>query len=434
MQVVKEQMPVTYKFKVHIEAEVLEEKKNRIFDKTKGQLEVKGFRKGQVPKEIAEKKLGVEFLYKPVIDEIYEEIVEQYPEIISSYNFSFFGDLTRKLPLDIEFISDIKPEIELTNLELMRGQTFIESNEVTEEEIKAKINFELKQNETIQDSNKEILENFDLAIIDFDGFLEGEATPFKGGQAKNYQICVNEIQANGQKQFIDNFEDQLVGMKIGENRNINVKFPDDYRDKTLSGKKVVFKVVLKSIKIKKKIQYNLEFVNGKGFNTIEDYEHNLKEELEERKTKKNIENFKKKVISEIVKNSKISPIPKILIERENEKEWQRLLQRMGKTEGQLNKESKLSKSMFFENNSFQASEIIKTTLILEQIAKNYNVQVSEEEVLDYVLRLTSVLNYDEEKKEKIKESLKTDKNQYKFMYDATKNEKVIDFLFKYLNI
>lgn len=428
MQIKTEKMPTPVKYIVTVDENEMEERKTKTYEQKKQNLELHGFRKGNVPRSVAEDRLGVDKLYKTLIDDIYYDVSLTEP-IVSSRNFKFYGDLKKKMPLTIEFIADVKPSVNLVSFDKIKGNIEFESVCVSEIDLKNRIDFELKQLETIEDSTKDILDNLDVAIIDFEGKIEGQSIAFKGGTAKGFQIRVNEV-INGKKQFVDNFEDQLVGMKLGETREIKVKFPSDYRDKNLSDKNVIFTVILKSIKTKCTPEYNLDFAKKKGFETIEEYEKHLKNNILETKQKKAIENFKKLILTEIINKSDISPIPDEMIEVENEKEWKTFLRRINKTEEQFIKENKNSKEYFFENNTAKSIEVIKAFLVIKNISDTYKIDVDHDEVVQYVMRMTNLLKYDKDREAKIREELENNKQQYELMVNAARNEKTIEFLFE----
>ena len=428
MQVKKEVLSAPIKFTVTVEAQELVGKKKAAFDKVKDDLVVQGFRKGHVTQEVAEDKVGVNALYRSVIDEIYTEVAEQC-NIVSSRDFKFYGNFKKDIPLIIEFVSDVKPEVGNVPIDLVKDQIKMEVVEVTEDDLKNRIDFEIKQNEKIIDTDKQVCENFDVAVIDFEGTIVGETKPFQGGTAKGYQISVNEI-INGRKQFIDTFEDQIVGMKIGETKDIKVKFPNDYKDTTKAGKDAVFVVTLNSLKQKQTPLFD-EFVKKiKGENSVEEYKESLRKIIFNEKQKKANENYKKQLVSEIVKQSEIPSIPQAMIENETQREWDSFLRRMDKTEEQFVKENKNSKEHFFDTNSSRSTEVIKTTLVLEKIAKDKNIVVTEEDVVSYVMKVSSFLQHDGNRKEKILLELTSNKHQYRLMEIATRNEKVLEFLSK----
>lgn len=427
MDIKKEDMPTPVKYFVTVDAEDLEKRKQEVYNMRKPHLIVDGFRKGTVPRNIAESRFGVERLYRPVIDQIFKDVYFLEPCIVGTSDYKFLGDLKKKVDLVVEFVADIKPKVLLPVFDEVRKTIEKTQVEVTDDDLKKRIDLEIKQNEKIQDSTKEVLENLDIAIIDFEGCIEGETTPFKGGTAKGYQIRVNEI-VNGRKQFVDNFEDQLLGMKVDEVRKIRVTFPGDYRDKLLANKKAIFMVTLKAIKFKITPEYNKDFVKGKGFDSIEAYEESLKKQIFDSKQKKNEEDLKKQIIMKVVDQATISPIPQVMINRENEKEWSSLLTRLGKTEEQFQKENKITKEMFFDNMSPKSIEVLKTSLVLEEVADNFGFKASEDEIIQYVLKITNKLKYGESKKEKVKTDLKNNQHQYKLMETAVLNEKAMEFL------
>jgi trigger factor len=410
---------------VTVDKDEIEKRKEKTYEQLKSKIEVHGFRKGSVPRDIAEKQISSEKLYKSIIDEIYLEVTSKEKTIVNSYDFKFFGNLNKVSPLTIEFIAELKPIVSIVSLDIIKEKIKIENVEVSEEDLKNRINFEIKQFETIENSTKQILENFDIAIIDFEGCIENEIKPFKGGTAKGYQIKINEI-INGKKHFIDNFEDQLIGMKIGDIKEVKVKFPESYHDINLANKNAIFIVKLNFIKNKIVPEYNSEFVKSQGFEDLKVYEEMLRNNIFETKQYKAIENFKKQVVTEIIKLSEISPIPQEMINVENQKEMQTYLRRINKTEEQFLKENKgFSKEVFTE----RSIEVIKTLLVLEEIASQNDIIVLEEEVESYVLKNSNLFKNDLDRKEKIKNELMNNKKQYDLMENAVKNEKTVKFLF-----
>lgn len=425
MDIRTETMPTPTKYIVTLDSEDVEKRKNECYEKIKSQIEVPGFRKGSVPQDVAENRLGIEKIYKPMIDQVFRDILAVEPNIVSSSDFKFFGDLKKKSTFTIEFVADIKPLVKLPELDTIKIEKI--ENKLLESDIKEAIATEIKKLETIVDSDKEILENFDVAVIDFEGKLEGQENPFKGGTAKGYQIKINEI-VNGQKQFIDNFEDQLIGMKKEETRQVFVTFPANYRETTLAGKKAMFVVTLKAIKQKITPEYDDTFAKAKGFDSIKLYEDDLKLKLADEKEKNTKEAFKKQVLTSLINKAGISPIPKAMIDSENEKEWNAFLRRMGKTEEQIVKENKLSKESFFEHYTQRSVEAIKAALVLEQASKDFGILVTDDEIVNYTIKVSNMLKYDSNKQEKIKEELRANKQQFKLMQTAALNEKTIEFL------
>jgi len=407
-------------------AEEFTKRKEKTYNIIKKTLpKIKGFRQGNIPRDIAEKTYDIEKLYKSLIDDIYLQISAEY-NVVSADNFNFFGDLKNdKSDFTITFKAELKPDIKLPvieNLDLIYTEP-----KVDKEEIENKIVIDLAKEDKIVDSEKKILDNLDVAIIDFEGILEGEKKPFKGGTAKDYNICVNE-KKDGKTQFIGDFEDQIVGMKISEQKDINVIFPDDYRDATKSGKKVKFIVKLNGIKQKIKQELNEEFVKSKGHKTIELYKKDIEEIMLKSKKKSYDDNFKRISINMIKEKSKFSPIPESMVIEETNKNWNSYLTRMGKTEEQILKDNSEAKIYFYDNGHEQSLETVKITMVLEKIIEKYKITTIKKEVEKYVSNLSSVLSYDDEKKSKVMDGLKKNPRQFKLMESMQLNEKAMDFV------
>jgi trigger factor len=423
MQIKTEVMPTPIKYVIILDENEITEKKEKTYEKIKPSITVNGFRKGTVPQDVAEDRLGVEKLYKSIIDEVYVEVASNEP-IVSSKDFKFYGDLKKKVPFTIEFIADVKPKVVLASFDKIDVK--MQSVNITEEDLKDEINVELKKKQKIEDSTKEILDNLDVAIIDFEGKLEGECVAFKGGVAKDYQITVNEI-VNGRKQFVGNFEDQLVGMKVGESKEVKVKFPEDYKQE-LANKNAIFNVTLKAIKSKIIPLYNEYFVKEKGFKSIKEYEENLKKTLLENGKKRVLDDFKKDVIVQIVKSSEISPIPEEMVTRENEKEWNSFLKRMNKSEEQMSKDHKLTKQHFFHSNTSRSLDVIKMSLVIESISNTYNIEATEQDMIQYAIKNNILRGKTEEE---VRKELNESKQRYDLVKTATKNEKTLEFVYEH---
>jgi len=408
------------------DADTFIKRKDKTYNTIRKNLpQLEGFRKGNIPRNIAEKNFDIEQLYKNLIDEIYLQVAAQY-NIVSSSDFNFFGDLTNdKSDFTMSFKAELKPDVKLPVIENL-DLSYVEPT-VDEDAIQNKITADLAKKDKIVDSDKQILHNFDVAVIDFEGILHGEEKPFKGGTAKDYKICINELQ-NGKHQFIDNFEDQMIGMKIDEERIIDVTFPEDYRDKTKAGKRAKFNVKLNLIKQKVKQELNEEFAIGMGYKSVDDYKEEVKKELFKVKKKNYDDNFKRIVINSIKEKSKFAPIPDAMVNDEIARNWNNYLTRLGKTEKEFLKNNANGKVYFYDNNNDQASETVRITLILENIAKKYNITTNKKEVEEHVNSLSKLLLYDDEKKAAMIEKMATNKEQYKLMENMRLNEKAIDFV------
>jgi trigger factor len=430
MEIKTEKMPILVKYIVTIDEKEVDEKKEIIYKQKKPTIELPGFRKGNVPQEIAEDRIGVEKLYLSIINDVYSEVCEKEP-IVSSHDFKYYGTFKKGSVFSMQFIAELKPTVSLVSFDKIKREVKAETTEFTEDDLKNAIEHEIQSASKIEDATKDVLDNLDIAVIDFEGKIVGESKPFNGGTSKNFQIRVNELR-NGKKQFVGNFEDQLIGMKLNETKVVKVKFPDDYGNEALNGKDAEFVVTLKKIKVKTTPLFDDEFAKLKGCKDKDEFVELLKKDETDKKNKFIIEKNKKMFVSEIVKQSEITPVPQAMIDRENEKDWDSFLKRIGKSEEQFLKEGKISKESFFDNNSSRVVEVIKATLVLQQIAKENNIIVTEDEICQYVMRISKILDYNDERKEKILKDLKDNKRQFQQTKNSTIIEKTVDFIYEML--
>ena len=424
MKISTEVMSAPVKFVVVEEPSEIIRRKKEAYEAIKETLPpIAGFRQGHIPQNLAENHFGADYIYSGLVNKMYDEVAQQN-RVVSSVGFRFFGDLKSATNHFImEFIAEVKPTVTLVDFDIIHIDR--EKDDVSDEEIDAQIKFDIRQCEKIEDSDKPTLENLDVAVIDFEGRIDG--TVFKGGTAKGYQLCINEI-VDGKKQFIGNFEDQLVGMIVGEVREVKVQFPEDYRDKSKAGKNAIFSVTLHGIKTKSCPVLDDEFAKTKGFASTGDYVADVVQNLTDRKKKHNFEKFRRDIVIEIVKKSHITPVPMEMIKAETEQKWGSHLNKMGKTEKDYVKENKNGKEQFFDSNENKSREIIKTAMTLEQIAKDYKIEVTHDEVVTYVIGLSHAMAFSDEKKDKIKSDLEQNKVQFDMMARSARNDRVFEFL------
>jgi len=428
IKMVEQSVPV--KFTITEKAEVIDEKKKEIYEKIKNTIKIDGFRAGTVPQEVAEQKMDLFTAYKEIIDNIFYDVQKQYG-IVSFKDFKIFGNTFKKgKDLKCEFIGELKPKIKqlahLGSLELKYEKDL----KVEAGDLDQAIDLALKEREVLTEAGKEVLENSDIAIIDFTGYLENHKEPFKGGSAKNFQVCVNK-EENGRKNFIDNFEDQMVGMKVNETRTVNVKFPDDYRDKSKAGKKARFEVKL--ISIKKIIRPTLdeEFAKSKGFESIDAFKKELEKNILVSKRASFDNGFKRDIINKVVEATEITPIPQGMFENELEKEWDNFLSRMGKTEKEYLKDNQYGKDHFKINNESTVRETIKVSLVLEEVFKVQKLEISKEETKQYLVNMIETFRYSVDKKTRLLKDFEENEQHFETMKKAAMNEKTVNYLFEY---
>ncbi len=263
-----------YTANISIEHEEWENALNNAYEKNKGRFNIPGFRKGHAPRNIIEKTYGKGAFVNDAIDEIYysayTKILKEHEEIkpidAPKLNIKNFDEEKGvELELDIQCV----PDFELANY---KGQTFTKQKvEVKDEDIEKEIKNALLRSSRLVESNKPV-KNDDFVNLDFDGYIDGKQ--FDGGKAENYQLKI------GSHTFIDNFEEQLIGLNIGDKKDVVVTFPDDYHEKSLAGKPATFKVEIKNIRERIMPELNEEFVsNSTEFETVDAYKASIKDKL-----------------------------------------------------------------------------------------------------------------------------------------------------------
>ena len=317
MEIKTEKMSQPEKVVATIDADDLKERKEKAYNSIKGSLELKGFRKGGIPRAIAEKNFSSQQLYKTLLDDIYFEMLDEKKDIVATRGFTLFGDLSDGKSIKVEFIAELEPEVTLPELDDLEIK-YEKKVEVTDEEIKEFLKTAQKENEILEDvEGRDDAQNMDSVIMDFEGILEGESEPFKGGTAKNYSLTIDI----NNKTFVDDFEEQMMGMRKGEIRSIDVTFPKDYRDKTKANKKVTFKVTLHEIKRKILPELDNEFAKKKGFNTLKEYKKDVIQHLTETKKEMNLNDLKKNILQRFLEKSEFTPIPIDIINQDLNNEW-----------------------------------------------------------------------------------------------------------------
>lgn len=370
--------------KVRIEIEVTKEQfehgLDHAFNHVKEEVEVKGFRKGSVPRAIFEKKFGVESLYEEAINHC---IQDTYVAAVTSENVMVVAQ--PKIDLDITkvkrgeaftYVAEVavKPEVTLGEYKNLKFAKL--SDEVLPITVDTEINKLLEQNANLVLKEDGTLEKGNTAIFDFEGFTDGE--PFEGGKAENYELLI------GSGQFIPGFEDQMVGMSIGEEKEINVTFPKEYQAENLKGKDAIFKVKLHEMKVKELPELNDEFVaelGKEGIKTVaelqEDTLKNLKSSLE-LKNKNTLIDF---AVAEAAKNASFELPEEMIVEEKN-----RLMDNVTQQAKQYNLDldtylqyTGIARPDFEANLMKDAEKSLGFNLVIEEIAKAEEITATEEE-------------------------------------------------------
>ena len=409
------------KFEITVEAAKFEDAMKKVYFKSAKYFNIPGFRKGKAPMQIVEKYYGPEIFYEDAFNEVAQEALEEAVEenkldVVSRPEVDV-KQMEKGKDLIFTVVMQTKPEAEVSKYKGIEIKK-VEYN-VTDEDIEHELHHMQEHNSRLISVEDRAVESGDTTTIDFEGSVDG--VPFEGGKAENYDLEI------GSNTFIPGFEDQIIGMKIDEEKDVKVKFPEEYFSKELAGKDAVFKVKLHEIKKKELPELDDEFAKDVSeFDTLKD----LKADIKAKKEKQNEEKAKYEtqdaVIKALCEKTKVE-IPSGMVEMEVENMLKDFEQRlayqglnleqyfkmMGKTEEEVKKE--------YEP---QAIEGIKSRLALEAVIKAEKIEATDKEVEDKMKEMAK--NYGKENDE---EFLKNE-NVKNYIKQGLESEKAIDFLVK----
>ena len=381
-------------FKITVDNDKFEAAINKAYNKNKGKFNIPGFRKGKAPKQIIESQYGKGVFYNDAIDMLFPEV---YPTALDELNI----DPINRPDLDIEEISkdnglvmvinvEVKPEVKLGEYKGIE----ISKPEYTVNEEEADLRLEEMRNRAsrLVDVEDRAIEAGDTAIIDFEGFQDGVA--FEGGKGENYSLVI------GSNTFIPGFEDQLIGKNKGEEVEVNVEFPAEYHAENLAGKPANFKVVVKNVQRKELPELNDEFAaDTTEFNTLDELKADLRTKLEEEAKNRAEAEMRNSLVEKVSEATELE-VPEAMIEAQLDNmmmelnyqlqyqglQLQQLLEMTGRTIEELKAERRE-----------EATKLVKSSLILEAIAKAENVEVSEEEIEAELAKMAQMYNMEVEK-------------------------------------
>ncbi|WP_019908898.1 trigger factor [Paenibacillus sp. HW567] len=362
---------------VEVGAERVAAALDKAFNKVVKKANVPGFRKGKVPRPIFESRFGVESLYQDAIDillpEVYSEAVEQTdifpvdrPEVdieqfAKGQAFIFKAKIT------------VKPEVTLGQYKGL--EVPVQKAEVTEEELGAELKRLQERHAELVVVEDEAAVSGDIAIIDFDGSVDG--VPFEGGKAERHSLEL------GSNSFIPGFEDQVVGMSTGDFKDVEVTFPETYHAEHLAGKPAVFKVKLHEIKRKQLPALDDEFAKDVSeFDTLEEYKADLKAQLESRKQDELKGARETAVVDAAAANAEVE-IPEAMISSEVQnmvRDFDNRLRQQGMNMDMFLSFSGQTREDLESQMKGDAEKRVRNNLVLEVIAKEEKIEVSEEEV------------------------------------------------------
>lgn len=350
---------------------------DKAFAKNAKYFKVPGFRNGKVPRNIVEKTYGEGVLYESVIE---DNVDEAYAKAVEENNL----EVVSKPELDVKQIGKgkdfiytvtfyVKPEVNVKTYKGLEVEKF--STRVTKKDVEKELELARDKNARVVSVDDRDLADKDISTIDFEGFVDGVA--FEGGKAENFELTI------GSGQFIPGFEDQLIGMKIGEEREINVKFPEEYHAENLAGKDAMFKVKLISIKTKILPELDDEFAKDVSeFETLEEYKKDLEKKIKSDKEAEAKRNKESKALEKLVENTEVT-IPEAMIDNEVEKmieQFSANLSYQGITIEQYCEYMGSSLEDFKANLRPNATRDVTLKLALEFIAKAEDIKAEEKEI------------------------------------------------------
>ena len=415
------------KISVTITPEEFEEGLNKSFEKKKDNVTIPGFRKGKVTREQFEKKFGVESLYEDAIyacaDKKYAEAVQENQLfVVGDPQLTDLKDIERGKEINFAIIVPVYPEFNVENYKGLKGKKMV--LEATEEEINAEINSLREQNVLVTPKENGAIEEHDIAVFDFKGMKDGVA--FEGGTAENYELEI------GSKQFIPGFEEQMIGMKTGEEKTINVTFPTEYQATDLAGKEVQFALKLHEIKRKELPEVNDDFVkdlNKENVTNVEELKKSIKANIEANKKQSEKNRLAEELIAQLVEKTDVV-MPQAMIDasvKDELKDFENtVMQQYGMKIDEFKKIAQVNEEEFMKNVTDRATKKLKETLVLEQIAKVEKISATKEDIDNSLAEIASANNM-------TVEQIKKYVNPGDVAFNVTIN-KVIDLLIDNANL
>ncbi len=410
------------KFTFEVDANEWEAKVDKVYRETKNKYNVQGFRKGHATRKIIEMTYGANVFFDEAfnncVNEVYVKALDEHEDIIPVEQPHIEIEKFDNNGLIFSTLVSIKPEVKLgayTGLEIPKTEYT-----VTDEEVDSELEIAReKLSRQIEITDREV-QNGDIVNLNYCGKIDGVA--FQGGTAKNQMLTI------GSGQFIPGFEEQMIGMKIGETKDLNVKFPDDYGVENISGKDAVFTVTVLKIFVKELPELNDKFASDTSkFETLAEYKADIKKNITERKASNAKYNDENKLLDAVVKNAEVE-IPDCMIESQLDYIIDDFKYRISYMYPNMKIDDyfKITNSNlqnFREQRRPEAENSVKTRLVVEQLIKDNDIEVTDEDLDN---KIKSLAERDNKTAEEFKKTLVD--SQYVYIRQEALMDKTIAFL------
>lgn len=398
----------------------------KAYNQNKSKFNLQGFRKGKAPRQLIEKMYGEGVFFEDAINIVFPDAFEKAIKELDL-------DVIDRPSIDVEDIGKgkdlvlivdfpVKPDVilgEYKNLSAEKSQV-----EVTEEEVTAEIVKKQETNSRLVSITDRAVQDQDTVIFDFEGFVED--APFAGGQAEGYTLVI------GSNTFIPGFEEQLIGTSIGEEKEVKVTFPADYHSEDLKGKDAIFKCKIHEIKFKELPELDDEFAKDVSeFDTLDELKADIKAKLVQGKETSAENAFKNELIKQAVENATVE-IPEIMIESQTDKMVQEFATNLQYQGLDINTYLQYTNSNMEELKAQMKEDAkarVKTSLVIEAIAKSEAIEVTEEDLNEEYAKMAEMYKMEIEK---IKEILGGQDSEY--LNDSIKSKKAMDIILNNGNV